>query len=492
MEDVDEFFEDTEASMANPLAHTTSALSAKKTLGVGRRRHLVFDSRITSTSASRKISIETSGPDNLELYPARQPSPDQVIDNFNDIGENLEEFNNSDSLGSPITDHRDGEKAISTSNEVSQGSSAHKTSASAKKKLSNLSKSIALSKSSPSMPSKTSPFGMPENERPTTTAEATADDVSEVETEFSELGRQDGGTSQLDLNQSADEISLNLDLSVDDEVWREETNFKGSSTVGKNGGSRIIESPLPSPPPEGLRRSKRTKIAPLAFWRNERIIYSRANESRGLDPDSTLVSDIRKVPLQEIKEVVHIPEPLRVKLGKKRGRPSKATEKKRLQQESSAIPKIQGSEWLLESLLESRVFINENDMEERVVAWAPNGGDYVRPPANNEDGVDADNFEVAPLFEIDHDRMAAGVIRIPRDGHKSLRTAGQSLFIFHISTGIVEVTLNSESFIVTTGCSFEVPKLNIYSLKNIGNEVAKLFFVQFQLGETGGSSLEES
>lgn len=484
MEDVDEFFEDTEAFVASPLARTAAAVSAKKTLGVGRRRPLGFGDTLTSPTASRERPIESFGPDNLETYLAPH-LPEEMIDNFNDIGEAYEEEDNPDDIGTPNIGHGDVEKATSTSNEISQGS--NKTFASSKRKLSNISRSIALSKSSSSLKSKSTRIGIPGKDRRLTTAKSMPHEVSDAQIGISELGEEIEG-----IRRSDDDLSLNLDLSFDDEVWREENRFKGSSSMEKKGGSRIAESPLPSPPPEGLRRSKRTKIAPLAFWRNERIIYSRANDPRELDPDSTLVSDIRKVPLQEIREVVHIPEPQLVKLGKKRGRPTKMTEKKKLQQASNAILKIQGSEWLLESLLESRVFVNENDMEQRVVAWSPNGGDFVRPPSKNEDGVDEDNFEVAPLFEIDQDRMAAGIIRIPTDGHKSLRTAGQSLFIFHISAGTVEVTLNSESFIVTSGCSFEVPKLNIYSLKNIGNEVARLFFVQFQLGGTGGGSLEES
>lgn len=250
-------------------------------------------------------------------------------------------------------------------------------------------------------------------------------------------------------------------------------------------------SPLPSPPPEGLRRSKRTKIAPLAYWRNERIVYSRANDTSG-DPDSTLISDIRKVPLQQIYEVVHIPEPLKQKPPARRGRPPKTDKgvprgrKPKPKPETydyESDPEIEGSEWFKLKLLETEVFLTEDTRAERVVAWAPDGGDFQPPPPPSKGLRLVENFKVAPLFDANSDMIAAGLLEFPVEGFKSLRTAGDSLFIFHVAKGLVEVTLNTDKFVVTRGCSFEIPKLNIYSLKNIGQTTARLFFVQCQLGE---------
>ena len=83
-----------------------------------------------------------------------------------------------------------------------------------------------------------------------------------------------------------------------------------SSNNNKTRRKIIKESPLPSPPPDnpnGLRRSKRTRIKPLAFWRNERIIYSKDLDYDD-EQDTTLARDIHNIPLQLIKEVVHIPD----------------------------------------------------------------------------------------------------------------------------------------------------------------------------------------
>lgn len=249
---------------------------------------------------------------------------------------------------------------------------------------------------------------------------------------------------------------------------------------------------LPSPPPEGLRRSKRTKIAPLAFWRNERIIYTRAREKNS-EVDSTLIRDIRKIPLQEIVEVIHVPEKAEQVIGEKTKRKPKYRKSKPSHREEhkpkdenfdyESDPGIEGSEWFQRKLLETEVFENEETMTKRVIAWTPDGGSFQLPPALKEEQRTPENFEVALLFDSQLNHFASGLLKFPRDGFKSLRTTGDSLFVFHVARGLIEVTLNSDKFIVTRGCSFEIPKYNIYSFKNLGHGDAKLFFVQCQTSE---------
>lgn len=253
---------------------------------------------------------------------------------------------------------------------------------------------------------------------------------------------------------------------------------------------RKISDSLPSPPPEGLRRSKRTKIAPLAYWRNEKIVYTRAREN-DVNPDNTLIRDIRKVPLQEIVEVIHVPEKpqkdLKIKgnqKAKRRPRSSVTVEKKTDKEEVfeyDSDPEIEGSEWFKQKSLELDIFDDNENPTSRIIAWAPNGGEF-QLPLPSEEGLLADeNFKVASLFDTDLNNLAAGLLDFPPEGFKSLRTTGNSLFIFHVARGLVEVTINSKKFVVTKGCSFEIPKYNIYSFKNIGHGSARLFFVQCQI-----------
>lgn len=257
---------------------------------------------------------------------------------------------------------------------------------------------------------------------------------------------------------------------------------KSTSTISK-------PSPLPSPPPDGLRRSKRTRVRPVAFWRNEKVRYRRANEN-SQDPNTTLGSDIKNIPLQEIQEVVHIPEPAsnntlapsrkRSRLKSRTTPPKfkKATKKEVYDYESD--PEISGSEWFKNDTLQLEVFENEKKVR-TLVAYTPDGADLRDPPAPQEGD---ENFKVATLFEHDKDFSASGLLEFDFGGYKQFRNSGEFVYSFHVVKGLIEVTLNNTKFVVTRGCSFQVPDGNSYGFKNIGQDSARLFFVQCKIPRT--------
>lgn len=260
---------------------------------------------------------------------------------------------------------------------------------------------------------------------------------------------------------------------------KRETKKSRASSVPKETITR--PSPLLSPPPDGLRRSKRTRIAPLAFWRNERIVYTRASDDD--DADTTLANDIKKVPLQEIEAVVHIPETNKQINNKKRQslklRTTTPRQKKippkQVIYDYESDPEIGGSEWFKDKSLQLRVFEGPNDDRvKRSIAWAPNEGSFEDPPNTGE----IENFRVATLFGDDRDFTAGGLIEFPYGGFKSLRNSSDSVYIFHVVKGLIEVTLNEDTFVVTRGCSFHVPRANSFAFKNLGQDSSKLFFVQ--------------
>ncbi|KAK6462719.1 Mif2/CENP-C like-domain-containing protein [Scheffersomyces coipomensis] len=258
-------------------------------------------------------------------------------------------------------------------------------------------------------------------------------------------------------------------------------------------------SPLPSPPPDGLRRSKRVKVAPIAYWRNERIVYSRADETEG-DPDTTLATDIRKVPLQIIKEIVQMPElPNGIRSRAKRSRSrSRTTPPKSRKSTTKPVydyesdPEIAGSEWFTKKELELNVFQNDQAIKQ-TVAYAPDGGNFEESSkiSNNDGTTSFDKFKIASLFADKSATSAAGLLHFPLEGSKQFRNSGPYNYYFHVVRGLIEVTLNETTFVVTKGCSFEVPTRNSYGFKNIGQDVARLFFVQTKSPELENESGEE-
>lgn len=233
-------------------------------------------------------------------------------------------------------------------------------------------------------------------------------------------------------------------------------------------------SPLPSPPPDGLRRSRRTKIAPLAFWRNERIVYTRALEEN--DADTTLANDIRKIPLQEIKEVVHIPEADRYVAPSTKKRKGKliAPKAKKEVYDYESDPEINGSEWFNKKILSVEVSENNTKIK-RQVAIAPGGVEFEELKDPN---FPNDKLRIARLFTYNKDFTATAILELPFEGIKHVKSSEECVYTFHVVTGLIEVTLNKSKFVVTRGCSFEIPDHNTYGLKNLGQDVAKLFFVQ--------------
>lgn len=212
-------------------------------------------------------------------------------------------------------------------------------------------------------------------------------------------------------------------------------------------------SALPSPPPEGLRRSKRTRIAPLAFWRNERIVYGRAHDN--IDPDTTLAQDIANIPLQEIESVVHCPEPeIRIRARKSDGTRLHA-----------------GSEWQVLRTLDAEIVKDGTSVEHRV-AYTSHGADFEAVIGPDDD------YEIAALYSNGDEQKASGLLEFKEDGQKLPRNSGDCLITFFVVIGELQVKLNDTRFVVLRGCTFEVPRGNLYSFKNIASGVSRLFFVQ--------------
>lgn len=289
-------------------------------------------------------------------------------------------------------------------------------------------------------------------------------------------------------NDFRDEVLIRPDVysesdSLSDVDYREtQTANLGNERASINRFSqeeKNLVSLLPSPPPEGLRRSKRMRCKPLAYWRNERIIYSRSDDFADEYNNNTLLSDVHKIPLQEIKEVVKVPEPTPDKQTRKRKRksgshPNKTSNK--LKNQDSG--KYTEPEWFNDGKIEAQVFLDDEKLATECIAWAPDGGAFTKPVADPKSDL-AEEFEVAPLFDSNSHDIAAGLLHLPPRGFKSLRSARDSTFIFYLAEGNLEVELNQSKFIVSKGCSFKVPRLNIYSLKNRASERARLFFVQY-------------
>ncbi|KAI5957002.1 MIF2 [Candida jiufengensis] len=262
---------------------------------------------------------------------------------------------------------------------------------------------------------------------------------------------------------------------------------------------------LPSPPTEGLRRSKRTKIPPLAYWRNERVIYTKASQlSSDLDdPDTTLARDIHNIPLRSIKEVVHVPEPQGYNYSNRRTTKRKQSQHKSIitpisptssdDQDEPIIekPNVPGASWLKNQVLQLNI-PEHGKFVEKAIAYSSDYGTF-RSPAiyNEEDGTTSEdpNLKIATLFNDIIGNCAVGMLELK--GLKPPVKITSSTYFLLVVKGTVEVLFNDESFIVTKGCNFCIPSGSEYGLKNIGQFPALLHFVQVRDEEIVEEVIEE-
>lgn len=203
----------------------------------------------------------------------------------------------------------------------------------------------------------------------------------------------------------------------------------------------------------GIRRSTRVKVAPLAYWRNERIIYN-------LEEDKP-----------HIKEIVYAPSPEKSQR-KKRKRIQKATrpsQKRRIEESSDESGQEGDAEGKVEGLVFEYPDMNENST--RVLAWAPDTAEF-------KDIKNA-TYSLATLYDYNSEYCAGGIIDIKVQGSKPLKPSKQNSYIFYVISGRVEVNISDNVFTLRKGGSFEVPRGNFYSITNVHPDLnAKLFFVQ--------------
>lgn len=268
----------------------------------------------------------------------------------------------------------------------------------------------------------------------------------------------------------------NFEYKLNDDMpdWEDEEETSGDDEFHLTQDDPLLEgagihSLLPSPPPESktLRRSKRTKVKPLDFWRNERIIYTRADDEFLLEKENTLINDLKKVPLQEITEIIHVKD---TSPGPKKRKILRKLPKKSVSKDDELNPL-----WFADGVKEVEVFLGDESVTKQEVAWTANGVTF---KDTTSDDNTSERFLAAPLFRSSSGSISTGLIDLPLDGFKSLRSSNDMTCVFHVTEGRIEVELNRDHFVVLHGCSFVVPASNIYSLRNVGQTVARLFFVQ--------------
>ena len=185
---------------------------------------------------------------------------------------------------------------------------------------------------------------------------------------------------------------------------------------------------------DGVRKSKRVKIPPLAYWKNEKIVYGRR--------------DSGYCPVPVMKEVIRVESDSDQKPTKRRSESKKET----LTVEKADLPVIN--------------FITQEEEDQQIV---------VTPDMIDPRTVGAGDYRFQKVFS-EGEFLASGVLYLPRGSQKPNKNSNASAMIFVVMAGQVQVQIHKTVFTVGTGAQFFVPRGNQYRISNSGYKEARLFF----------------
>lgn len=262
--------------------------------------------------------------------------------------------------------------------------------------------------------------------------------------------------------------------------------------------------------PEGIRRSTRVKVAPLEYWRNEKIVYKKKSDKPVLEIDKIITFDhendeedeerLTRGRRKQKKSTVRSRPYNYIPTGRPRGRPrkSKASLVNDLNPNADLLKEIHSgevpaAEWLKYGILETKVNVSKDERSDQIIAFAPNLSQSERTKETEDE-----SFSLEVLFDRHKDHFASGMLKLPIKGKKRLSDSNSTFITFFVVQGILEVGLAGKSFITTEGSSFQVPAFNEYSFENMGNNEVRMFFVQVTVSgtnkeiETKEESLEKN
>ncbi|KAI0362563.1 hypothetical protein OH77DRAFT_1507986 [Trametes cingulata] len=209
---------------------------------------------------------------------------------------------------------------------------------------------------------------------------------------------------------------------------------------------------------DGVRRSKRMRYSPLAWWRLEKVVYGRRESGTSLVPS---IKEIHRIP--QVK-----PEPLGAKKKKGGQRKKSRTVEPEVQQVVVYDPE--------------EGWDDETDPYCNVIEYGEDGKEVTRRVAFTAKMVSPKAAAQGAFFfqKIfgDGDFLAAGQLIIPPHSTKPTKGTKDNTFVFYVIQGAVKFAVHKSNFILATGGMFMVPRGNIYYIQNICDRDAKLFFAQ--------------
>ncbi|KAF9420198.1 hypothetical protein BGZ94_009195 [Podila epigama] len=218
------------------------------------------------------------------------------------------------------------------------------------------------------------------------------------------------------------------------------------------------------------RRSNRTRVEPLEYWKNEQLLFEQSKTSPHAGRVIKAVVKAYEVPVENKKKTKLPPKTHGTKKAQRNIEQHTSVRVDNIENEDKRDEKhaIANSGLEEEAVVKGKVKDPSCDgVVERVLAKSkknmfkfkscPTGGYEYRV------GLSADS-------------LSSGLFKIGPFGVKPKRKANGGTVIFYLVSGKVEATVNECSFVLTCGGRFIVPRGNHYWMKNLGCEECILFY----------------
>ncbi|KAJ3020218.1 UNVERIFIED_CONTAM: hypothetical protein HDU68_010303 [Siphonaria sp. JEL0065] len=233
---------------------------------------------------------------------------------------------------------------------------------------------------------------------------------------------------------------------------------KKRAQLEKNGGGSSLSAPKRKrkewgamvPADSEAPRGKRTRLAPVDYWRGEKIVYEMNRESMGAE---TLVPVATKI-LRAAPEEDHALSKHRKKSASKSSVPVVKKEKVApLETPEFPVLNFQTGE------VETQRLVYTEDMYNPQVVGQGSSFMFQR------------TFSVGTF-------CGSGMMVLPKGSEKPNKSSGPTVLIVYVLSGKLKVTIHKSSFEVGEGSQFMIPRGNQYSMKNTGSTEVRLFFLQ--------------
>ncbi|KAF9019126.1 hypothetical protein BGZ52_003717 [Haplosporangium bisporale] len=269
------------------------------------------------------------------------------------------------------------------------------------------------------------------------------------------------------------------------------TQRSKTTTAPKPGMIEIPVVPEAHEPADGTRKSSRTRLQPLEYWKNEKVILGKSNVQG----------------VAEIKAVIKAPvveERTLVSTSKRRPTKRPAAKstighvaKKRARGPDSDVDELH-VEPIVDGEEEDRMAIEEQGLKEEerqeidTIDYST-GKTISRVVAESKSAllfrkVQGGGFQYYRGLE-DKEHIVSGTMKVLPGGQKPVGSGAKTSIVFYVVSGAAQACVNKTEFAVSTGGCVMVPRGNPYSFTNLSSKRDLiLFFVQSKQADAQGSS----